>query len=210
MSSYIQRLINQGEHQQLDFKFEVSDARKIARSMVAFANTDGGILLIGVKDNGAIAGVRSEEEIYMIDAAATLYCKPEIKFSVQNWNEQGKSVLEVKIPKSPAPPHYAKDDKEKWLAYIRVKDQNLLANSVWLKVLKRRQNPEGTIVRYRESEKTLLDYLSENPFITLSKFCRIAIIPENKAETILVNLISLGIIEMEIREDDAYFKSVSM
>jgi predicted HTH transcriptional regulator len=207
MPSYIQKLITQGEHQQLDFKFEVSDARKIARSMVAFANTDGGTLLIGVKDNGAIAGVRSEEEIYMIDAAATMYCKPEIKYSVQTWNEQGKSVLEVKIPKSLTPPHYANDDKGKWLVYIRVKDQNLLANSIWLKVLKRKQNPEGTMVRYRESEKILLDYLSENPFITLSKFSRIAVIPENKAETILVNLISLGIIEMEIREDDAYYKS---
>jgi len=209
MTTFIQRLIQQGEHQQLDFKFEISDAKKIARSMVAFANTDGGTLLVGVKDNGSIAGVRSEEEIYMIDSAASLYCKPEIKFSVNTWNELGKSVLEIKIPKSLTPPHYAQDDKGKWLIYIRVKDQNLLANPVWLKVLKRKQNPEGTMVRYRESEKILLDFLSENTFITLSKFSYIAVIPENKAETILVNLISLGIIEMEIREDDVYYKARS-
>ena len=93
MLSYIQKLIAQGEHQRLDFKFEISDARKIARSMVAFANTDGGTLLVGVKDNGAIAGVRSEE-VYMVDAAAGLYCKPEVKFITKSWIEQGKSVLE--------------------------------------------------------------------------------------------------------------------
>ena len=58
----IEELIAQGEHQQLDFKFEVSDSKKIARTLSAFANTDGGRLLIGVKDNGAIAGVRSDEE----------------------------------------------------------------------------------------------------------------------------------------------------
>lgn len=46
----------------LDFKFEISDSKKIARSLVAFANTDGGRLLIGVKDNGVISGIRSEEE----------------------------------------------------------------------------------------------------------------------------------------------------
>jgi len=63
----IKILIAQGEHQQLDFKFEISDAAKIARSLVAFANTDGGKLLIGVKDNGVIAGVRSEEEKFMIE-----------------------------------------------------------------------------------------------------------------------------------------------
>ena len=67
---YIYKLIEEGEHQQQDFKFEISDARKIAKSLSAFSNTDGGRLLIGVKDNGKIAGVRSEEEIYMIEAAA--------------------------------------------------------------------------------------------------------------------------------------------
>jgi len=202
MPSHIQKLIQQGEHQQLDFKFEISDARKIARSMVAFANTDGGTLLIGVKDNGVVAGVRSEEEIYMVDAAATIYCKPEIKLSVKNWNEFGKTVLEVNIQKSPSPPHYAQNDDGKWNIYIRVKDQNLVANSIWLKVLKRKQNPEGTKVRYRESEKILLDYLSEHESITIEKFCRVAIIPESKAETVLVNLIALKIIDFEISEKE--------
>ena len=208
MPSYIQKLIAQGEHQQLDFKFEISDARKIARSMVAFANTDGGTLLIGVKDNGAIAGVRSEEEVYMVDAAASLYCQPEVEFITKNWIEQGKSVLEIIIPKSATPPHLAKDEGGKWIAYIRVKDQNLLANNVWLKVLKRNQTNEGTMIRYRESEKILLDYLAEHTSITFSKFCMIAMIPDNKAETILVNLIALGIIKMEIREDDAFYMAI--
>ena len=64
-ADYIQRLISEGEHVHQDFKFEISDARKIAKSISAFANTEGGRLLVGVKDNGKIAGVRSEEEIYM-------------------------------------------------------------------------------------------------------------------------------------------------
>ena len=77
---YIHKLISQGEHQQLDFKFEIADSKKIAKTFSAFANTDGGKLLIGVKDNGNIAGVRSEEEFYMAEAAATMYCKPPITF----------------------------------------------------------------------------------------------------------------------------------
>ena len=72
---YICKLIAEGEHQQQDFKFEISDARKIAKTLSAFANTDGGRLLLGVKDNGKIAGIRSAEEQYMIDAAATMYCR---------------------------------------------------------------------------------------------------------------------------------------
>ena len=68
----LHHLIAQGEHQQQDFKYEISDARKIARTLSAFANTEGGRLLIGVKDNGKIAGVRSDEEIYMGEAAAAI------------------------------------------------------------------------------------------------------------------------------------------
>ena len=70
-TDYIHSLIAEGEHQQQDFKFEISDARKIAKSLSAFANTEGGRLLIGVKDNGKIAGIRSDEEKYMMEAAAT-------------------------------------------------------------------------------------------------------------------------------------------
>ncbi len=51
----LQEKINQGEHQQQDFKFAINDSKKIARSLAAFANTDGGCLLVGVKDNGKIA-----------------------------------------------------------------------------------------------------------------------------------------------------------
>ena len=67
---FIERLIAEGEHDRQDFKYTISDARKIARSLSAFANHRGGRLLIGVKDNGTVAGVRSEEDIYMIETAA--------------------------------------------------------------------------------------------------------------------------------------------
>ena len=77
MDSYIRNLISGGENQQLDFKYAINDSRKIARSLVAFANTDGGRLLIGVRDNGSIAGIRSDEEMYMVDTAAHLFCRPD-------------------------------------------------------------------------------------------------------------------------------------
>lgn len=60
----------------------------IARSLSAFANTEGGRLLIGVKDNGKIAGVRSDEEIYMIEAAATMYCKPKVELETQTYKRR--------------------------------------------------------------------------------------------------------------------------
>ena len=79
MNNYIRNLIEQGENQQLDFKFEITDSKKIARTLSAFSNSDGGKLLIGVKDNGNIAGIQSEEELHMIIGAADIYCSPPVK-----------------------------------------------------------------------------------------------------------------------------------
>ncbi len=74
---YIEGLIEQGDHEHQYFKYQITDARKIARSISAFANNSGGHLLVGVKDNGNIVGVSSDEEIYMIEQAAQMYCQPE-------------------------------------------------------------------------------------------------------------------------------------
>lgn len=69
---YIHNLIEEGEHEHQDFKFAISDAAKIAHSISAFANNDGGRLLIGVKDNGNISGVRSEEDVFVVEQAAQM------------------------------------------------------------------------------------------------------------------------------------------
>ena len=142
----IEALIEQGEHQQLDFKFEVSDSKKIARTLSAFANTDGGRLLIGVKDNGNISGVRSEEEYYMIEAASKMYTRPEVPFEAIRWEINGKTVLEVYIAPSEEKPHLAPDKEDKYKAYIRVADENILANEVLMLSWEKKHKPDGTFV----------------------------------------------------------------
>lgn len=205
MSTHIHNLIAEGEHQQLDFKFEISDARRIARTLVAFANTDGGRLLIGVKDNGAVAGVRSDEEYYMLEGAATMFCKPPVEFQSKEWTINNKTVLEIIVPKSNQRPHYAAHKDGKWLVYIRVGDQNLLANRVLLRVWERENKPKGVFVRFTDKEKILLEYLGQNNTITLSRFCRIASISRQKAENILVRFILLKTIRIIFTEKQTFY-----
>ena len=202
---YIGELIAQGEHQQLDFKFEINDARKIARTLSAFANTDGGKLLIGVKDNGKIAGIRTEEEYHMIEAAAQMYCKPELIFESRKWNILGKTILEVTIGESSHRPCLAQSDDGKWLAYVRVDDQNIRANGVLLKVWRKEKRKKGILIKYSKTEEVLLDYLEESDDISLSKFCRISKISRQQGEEVLAKLISLDILEIRISEKGAVY-----
>jgi len=194
---YIAALISEGEHQRQDFKYEISDAKKIARSIAAFANTDGGRLLIGVKDNGNIAGVRSEEEFYMLESAATMYCQPPVNFRINEYLIRGKTVLEVIIDPSEKKPHKAPDKDGNYKVYIRVQDQNLLANGILLKVWERQKKQIGSLLTLTGAEKWLLDYLSVNPNITKTKFCRLAKINSNKANQILLNMVSAQVVKIE-------------
>jgi predicted HTH transcriptional regulator len=195
VNSYILKLIQQGEHQRQDFKYCISDSRKIARSLVAFANTDGGRLLIGVKDNGRIAGVRSEEEYYMVESAAKMYSNPKIEFTTRQHFIEGKTVLEVIVEPSSEKPHFALDNEGKWWAYFRKDDENRLANKIMIEVWKRQKSPDGILINYSEDEKLLLDYLTDNEKISVSKYSRIAQLTYKKAEEIIINFRTLNILK---------------
>jgi predicted HTH transcriptional regulator len=206
VNTYLNRLIAEGEHQRLDFKFEISDARKIARTLVAFANTDGGRLLIGVKDNGAIAGVRSEEEVFMLEAAAGMYCRPPVEFTTKEWQIDKKIVLEVIIAKSPLKPHYAEGADDKWHAYIRVGDQNFPANRLLIRFWKNENAARGVFLPFTDKERLLLQFLETNRNISLSKYIRAAAISRQRAENILLKFLLLKIIEFEFTGENVYYK----
>ncbi len=197
MVHYISKLIQEGEHQQLDFKFEIADAHKIARTLVAFANADGGRLLIGVNDNGTLAGIRSEEEWYMVEQAAKRYCNPSVAYSFKEWHIKKKTILEIIVRKSSLKPHFAQDHQGSWKSYHRVGDQNLIVSSILLRVWKGEKKQQGVFIKFTGPEKFLLSYLETNKSITLASFASLAGISNRKAETILVKFILLRMVRLE-------------
>jgi predicted HTH transcriptional regulator len=205
VSRYIANLIKQGEHQQLDFKHSISDSRKIARSLAAFANTDGGTLLVGVKDNGNISGVNSEEEYYMLEGAAQMYCKPEVKFKVTRWDINGKVVLEVVVKPDKKNLYKAQDKNGKWKVFFREKDENFVATPLQVKV--------WNAIRYRKSirfslshkDQILIDYLKEHKQITVDQYCRVGFLPHREAENALTNLAVLGIVNLKVSAEKEFF-----
>jgi predicted HTH transcriptional regulator len=200
MENYLKKLIAEGENQKLDFKYCVSDSRKIARTLAAFSNSYGGRLLIGVRDNGSIAGIRSDEEYYMVETAVHLFCRPEIKFTIKQHAIEGKTILEVEVMRGDNRPYQAKDENGKWLSYFRNHDQNLVANRVLLQVWRKKEKGSGVLVKFDKVENSLMDYLEKNGSITLSQFRKIACIPAYKAESILANLIIFKALVMNYSE----------
>lgn len=202
---YIKELIAQGEGDHLDFKFEISDAAKIARSLVAFANTSGGKLLIGVKDNGVIRGIRSEEEYYMMENAAQNYCQPPVKFTSKEWNVNGKKVLEINIPFSSDYPHKAPDPNGKYKAYMRYEDQNILADGVLLKVWNKEKSKEDIQLVFTDDLLEILHFIEKNEPISTNDIRQQFKLSKFKAEHLLSDLIIFDVIKMDITETGLLF-----
>lgn len=131
---FIENAIAQGEHERQDFKYAVNDARKIARSLSAFANHSGGRLLIGVKDNGVVAGVRNDEDVYVVEAAAQIYCVPpqEVTFTAYR-DAEGSVVIVAEVARAPQRPVRVKEEGDALRAYYRVADENIAASGLMVR-----------------------------------------------------------------------------
>lgn len=194
--SYVFKLIEQGEHQQQDFKTRIEDSRKISRTLSAFANTDGGRLLIGVKDNGSICGVDPQEEFHMIEAAAEMYCDPPIAFTTQVWKANYCSVLQVDIEASVKRPHYSLED-EKRIAYQRQRDQNFKVNGVMIKVWEHGKSRKPAGFQYTENERKLFDYLRRRGKVAFSTAARITKQSFEQTENMLAQLICWEVLRVQ-------------
>ena len=192
---YIQNLISEGEHEHQDFKFAISDASKISHSISAFANNDGGRLLIGVKDNGNIAGVRNEEDIFMIEQAAQMYCRPPQEVKVTAFTvEGGAVVLRAEIMKASRRPVYSREPDGSWRAYFRVKDENIVAHPAMVKTWKLIESRQEFMLTMSEAETSLLKYLESHELATIEEYMIHACISHATAEDIVVRLASIGVI----------------
>jgi predicted HTH transcriptional regulator len=162
----LEKMIAEGEHLHQDFKYFLSDAKKIARSVAAFANTEGGRLLIGVKDNGKIVGIKNDEDIHLIEAAAQVFCSPAVDYEPKIWEYGTKRVLEVDIEPSPAAPHTAPTENGGRAVFIRKADENKVASAVETCYLQLKFSPGPVNVAVGKPQQRILDYFAahELPF----------------------------------------------
>lgn len=201
----LRRWIREGEHDQQDFKFAINNSKKIAISLSAFANTYGGRLLVGVKDNGRIAGVHAEDELHMLEGAAELYCKPTVDLDILIIElEDGTEVVCAEVDRSNEIIR-AHNPEGDWKAYVREDDENFIASPLHLELWKReKKKPLRNPSTFGEDEKGLLRLLGEQENWRLNAFVRKAGMPRKKVistlgDFLFWNLAELVRIENEFR-----------
>jgi len=136
----------------------------------------------------------------MLESAAHLYCKPEVQFKSKTYSIEGKTVLEIYIPQVDKKPVYARDETNKWMAYIRVGDQNALAGIIQLQVWKDETKTWGRLLEYTRREEILLEYLGKEPGVSLSKIQRDTGYRRKELIELMTKLVRFDVVEMTFKD----------
>ncbi|MBC6367921.1 helix-turn-helix domain-containing protein [Algoriphagus sp. AK58] len=129
---FVNKLLKEKEGKSLDFKQKITSKEKIAKTISAMANTEGGLILIGTSDQKKITGIDPEEERYMVDAANNEFCIPKASLSIQEVKinegdplKEEKSVLIVSVRPTLGPLIYVLSKTGERKAYRREGDKTL-------------------------------------------------------------------------------------
>lgn len=165
------RLIRQGESQKVEFKRKIKHPEKVIKELVAFANTDGGHLFIGVSDNGEIPGVKyPDDEIFALNQAIEKYCRPTLPVQIDTIRLAEEATLVVyTIPSSDKKPHHVIVEGKKQV-FVRTADKSIKASKQVTEIIERRRKQKSIAFNFGDKEKWLMDYLEKNKTITLSEF----------------------------------------
>ncbi|WP_019988784.1 AlbA family DNA-binding domain-containing protein [Rudanella lutea] len=209
-------LVRRGEGQQIEFKLKVNHPEKIIREVVAFANSEGGLLFIGVNDDLSIPGLKhADEDLYLLERAIQKFCFPAIPYTVERiplYDE--REVLLFKIPASPGRPHYVvldADKPEEKKAYVRVADRSVQASKEVREILKGQRADRSVRFTYGDKERVLMQHLSQHQTITVDAFASLANVPRKIASRTLVLLVLANVLQVHPNEVvDRYTSSVEV
>lgn len=189
----LKQWITDGEGPTLDFKVSITSPAKIARSIVAFANSRGGKIVVGVEDKGFITGADIGGEEYELEKAASKFCDPPIELTFEQFEAGNKSVLIAYVEESLHKPHRAIDKKGRRRIYVRVADECLVANELITNILENGDlNNLQRNAQYSQLKRDLLGFLKKNQTIDIQGYMRWKKCTEKNAQRSLLDLLFEG------------------
>jgi len=205
-------LVDEGENIQCEFKRKFSTPVKIARELIAFANTKGGFVLFGIDDDKKIIGVESEKETTeLVNNTAQNMCEPPVEILIDYKEVDGKEIVIVEVPESKLKPHRIQDYKSELEiktaeVTIRVNDKSVLASKEMIRIL-RSQTNQLVLKKYiiGLTEKTVFDYLSKTERISVKELSSLVNISERRASRTLVKMVRAGLLMIHTKDNGEEF-----
>lgn len=124
--------IQSGEGKNIEFKEDLPGSQAIAKTVIAFSNTAGGKLIIGVNDQGNVTGLKSDVDIFELQdqVASVIYdnCYPNILPDIYTTTIDNKVLLVIEVYRGNLLPYYLKKYGKNEGTYIRIGATNRKAS----------------------------------------------------------------------------------
>ncbi len=205
----LRKLVSQGEGHHLEFKRKAAFPDKIVREMIAFANTDGGVLLIGVGDDKTIPGVKyPEEEALAVRQELEKHCRPVLTADEEIIAiSEKKFVLQLRVIKSERRPHFYVAHGAR-NSFIRQKDQSIKASGIMNEILRRGKSKNGTKFTYGEAEQKIIHFLGDHQSSGLAELSKAAGLNKFMTSRKLVRLVLAKVVRITATEKGDLFSRV--
>jgi len=214
----LKQLVSLGEGISLEFKRRVPRDERIAKEVIALANTNGGRILLGVDDDGTITGVDDAgEEEFVLRRAVETHCHPPVDFTTERVVvAERRDVLLVTVPESRSKPHHLVSAEEEpaeavdglpgdGTAYVRVEEMSVEASPESVRMMREDDEEQGVTFEFGENESLLMRYLDDYGRITVAEFAKLADISLEQASQTLVSLAKADLLQLHSDRTDDYF-----
>jgi predicted HTH transcriptional regulator len=205
----LEQLVELGEGISLEFKRRVPQPERIAKEIVALANTNGGRIVLGVSDDGTIEGFEHiAEQQFLLRRATEAHCTPPVEYDTERVvvGDQ-RDVMVVTIPESRNKPHVLSSETSngEGPVYVRVEDRSVEATDETVEHL-RQQQPDGSVTfEFGDTESLLMRYLDDYGRITVPQLAQLADISPERASQTLLRLTRADLLHLHPDEDGDYF-----
>lgn len=187
-----------GEGRTTEFKRGLPGEPKVARTLAAFANTRGGLLLIGVGDRGELVGApRPVETVQALRDIAARRVEPPVPIEVQRVRLAERTIVACSVPLSPSRPHAAVRDDGTREVVVRSGSSNRVADGATARAL---AGPRGRGEPRSELGRKILEWVrlqtrrDRETGATIADFCAARNVGKQRARRAFLDLELAGLL----------------
>ncbi|MCY7349522.1 MAG: ATP-binding protein [Cytophagaceae bacterium] len=192
MKTDLAALLTQNEGTSLEFKRTIDSPGRIAKTLAAFANTAGGLLVVGIDDDHSVRGVPSEkDEIQRLETASDFWVEPPLLLHYETVDVGERRVLIFRVDESREKPHKAKNERGEWEIYVRARDKSVPASKQMGQFLQHSGAVDAELLN-SPNVKTLFQFLQKSERITAPRLAKLINISTYRADRLLRELTRQG------------------